>query len=443
MTMPYETENRLKSFLNANQLGREQMCRSILAIDRRFSEVTPRHPNGGPDGGRDIQALFKEQQLAYGAVGFVNDACDSVEQKKKIKKKFKDDLTSALKGTERPEVFVFLTNLNLTVGEKNSLEHHAKLKGIHICEIMDRERLRITLDSPDGFSTRFQYLSLPLSEPEQASFFAKWGTEIDNVISTGFQSVNSKLDRILFLHEANEILEDFVITYQLDREYSADEIGHFRAFCYLYLKAPTDNAIAVIFGKSDKSARFRNDLTTSSESEPKGIKHGISAVAWESLLFTEDEEGKRLPLEQHDERFRPIYVSSGIGCDKVEFLPIRFGYHDFIRLQDRPKLKDYNDASFLPILSHSFAKKVTAIHLYANGYKLDEYAKSDLAIDDSSYSLNVPVKFSRDELRDPWVRIRPSNISSTFTVSFSNRTPRRLYSSPSTNDSLSHRRRRK
>ena len=86
--MPYETENRLRSFLNANQLGREQMCRSILAIDRRFSEVTPRHPNGGPDGGRDIQALFKEHHLAYGAVGFINNASDTAEQKKKIKKKF-------------------------------------------------------------------------------------------------------------------------------------------------------------------------------------------------------------------------------------------------------------------------------------------------------------------------------------------------------------------
>jgi hypothetical protein len=38
------------------------------------------------------------------------------------------------------------------------------------CEVVDRERMRIALDSPDGFSIRFQYLDIPLSEAEQASF---------------------------------------------------------------------------------------------------------------------------------------------------------------------------------------------------------------------------------------------------------------------------------
>ena len=173
-----------------------------------------------------------------------------------------------------------------------------------------------------------------------------------------------------------------------------------------------------------------------------GIKHGISAVAWESLLFNVDENGNQTPILDEDERFNAIYVSSSVGCYKVEFLPIRFGYDDFIRFQERPKLKDYNEATFIPILSQSLAKKVMAIHLYANGYKLDEYSKSDIQIDASDYSLKLPISFSGDELSDPWVRIRPSNMSSAFTVSFANRTPRRLYNSPFTNDSLSSRKKK-
>ena len=70
--MPFETDERLKSYLDTNQLGREQMCLAILALDKRFTNVRPRHPRGGPDGGRDIEAVFRKEHLAYGAVGFVN-----------------------------------------------------------------------------------------------------------------------------------------------------------------------------------------------------------------------------------------------------------------------------------------------------------------------------------------------------------------------------------
>jgi hypothetical protein len=91
--MPYQTDERLKNYLDTNQLHREQMCRAILAIDKRYSDVRPRHPRGGPDGGRDIEALFRDDLLTFGAVGFVNQANDSDEQKKKYKKNLQATLT--------------------------------------------------------------------------------------------------------------------------------------------------------------------------------------------------------------------------------------------------------------------------------------------------------------------------------------------------------------
>ena len=111
--MPYQTDERLKNYLDTNQLQRERMCRAILAIDKRFSEVRPRHPRGGPDGGRDIQAIYREEQTTFGAVGFVNQANDSEEQKRTIKKKFIDDLESASSADIEPKVFIFFTNINL------------------------------------------------------------------------------------------------------------------------------------------------------------------------------------------------------------------------------------------------------------------------------------------------------------------------------------------
>jgi hypothetical protein len=81
--MTYTTDERLKGYLDTNQLQRERMCLAILAIDKRFTNVRPRHPRGGPDGGRDIEATFQGEQNAIGAIGFVNQANDSQDHKRK------------------------------------------------------------------------------------------------------------------------------------------------------------------------------------------------------------------------------------------------------------------------------------------------------------------------------------------------------------------------
>lgn len=211
-SVPYQTDEKLKGYLDTNQLHREQMCRAILATDKRYSDVRPRHPRGGPDGGRDIEAIYREHQVAYGAVGFSNQANDSAEQKRAIKQKFRDDLASAISDEKKPEAFVFFTNLNMTVGEKESLISDAKKCEIKHCEIFDRERIRIVLDSPDGFFIRFQFLNIPLSEAEQASFFARWGDDIQSVIATGFQKIERTLDRVLFFQEASDCLDQFVLS---------------------------------------------------------------------------------------------------------------------------------------------------------------------------------------------------------------------------------------
>src|SRR5580700_4964053 len=141
--MPYATDERLKSYLDTNQLAREQMCLALLRIDKRFTDVRPRHPRGGPDGARDMEAVFNGAQSVFGAVGFVNQATDIEEHKKKAIKKFADDLTEALKQNPRPDVFVFFTNVNLTVAEKDQLIRDAQARGLAHAEIVDRERLRI------------------------------------------------------------------------------------------------------------------------------------------------------------------------------------------------------------------------------------------------------------------------------------------------------------
>jgi hypothetical protein len=55
------TDERLRSWLNADQASRERMCCAILACDRKYRDVAPQRPEGGPDGGSDLQASQDEQ----------------------------------------------------------------------------------------------------------------------------------------------------------------------------------------------------------------------------------------------------------------------------------------------------------------------------------------------------------------------------------------------
>jgi hypothetical protein len=64
------------------------MCLAVLARDRNYADVCPRRPEGGPDDGRDIQAI-RDSQLCFGAVGFRNNVSDSPQDKTAAKKKFK------------------------------------------------------------------------------------------------------------------------------------------------------------------------------------------------------------------------------------------------------------------------------------------------------------------------------------------------------------------
>ncbi len=430
--MSYQTDERLKSYLDTNQLGREQLCRSVLALDRRFSEVRPRHPRGGPDGGRDIDAVFRQTQRTFCAVGFVNQANDSAQEKKAIRKKFQADLKSALDAETKPEVFVFLTNINLTVREKSALTKQATKAGLQHAEVMDRERIRITLDSPDGFAARFQYLDISLSE-EDASFFAKWGDDIQSVVTTGFQRVEGTLDRLLFLQEASNVLSSLVIVFELDKSYPATEIGHFRAFCYMTLKGPKHKIFAILFGSSDKQDRLRDDIPSAKKrDEPGGIKFGISGGQWEQYLDLDslpsrDREAK--PGQDDNLKLVSTGSSSRIGIDPVENVIIRYNHDSFIRFEPRLNLRDLDQAMFLPMLNESLATRVAAIHAFASGYKLLQINQDDMEIDRTEFDAGVPVQFTQEEEADPWIRIRPKQ-ASAFRLSFFDETPRRM-STPS------------
>jgi hypothetical protein len=81
MPGPQDTDQRLRSWLDTNQLGRERLCQAILALDERFTSVRPRQPRGGSDKGRDLEAQFLDGRGVFGAIGFQNSVSDSQSER--------------------------------------------------------------------------------------------------------------------------------------------------------------------------------------------------------------------------------------------------------------------------------------------------------------------------------------------------------------------------
>lgn len=448
--MATDTDIRLRSRLDANQRDREQMCRAVLALDPHYTDVRPRHPSGGPDGGRDIEAIYDGSHVAYGAVGFHNGANDSGEQKRQIRAKFTSDLASAMGAKSDLKVFVFLTNLQFTMGEQAGMKEEAQKAGIETCDILDRERLRIELDSAGGFFIRFQYLQIPLSEAEQASFLAHYGDRIQEVVSTGFQRIERTLSRILFLQEAADVLDGIYVRFRLKESYPASDIGHFRAFVRLYLRAVTHDILGLWFGSTDKSLRFRDDIHE--KRNRPGIAYGIAMGQWEQHVRlscpgadNEQENEAREPADAESvesegrddpkEKFVSAGGGSSIGMDPVPSITVEYSHDDpLIRFRPRLQLRDLNDCRFLPILNLSLAEKVHMIEVLANGYKLAHIGPNDFKIDRSSLESEIDGAFSGEELADPWVRIRPAGVSSAFHLRFESNTPRRLFGHQETPD---------
>lgn len=420
--MTYLTDERLKSFLDTNQLHREQMSLAILSLDERFSNLVPRHPRGGPDGGRDIEAMYEGKGLAYCAVGFVNQAVDSNEKKKEIKTKFKEDLANACNPVPKPNVFIFLTNINLTVTEKSDLIKLAKDKGFSHSEIFDRERLRVSLDSASGFAARFQYLGISLSEAEQRSFFAKWGDGIQSLISDNFINVTTHLSRIHFFQEAEAPLNHLSVMLLLDEPCTGDKLGHMRAFSSLWLKEFRHDVSSLLFGAVDDAF----DMPESSR-RPYSIRHFqwlMNTKEAANLKYIESEGSLEVANEDRD-KYREPRSLSDMGNSIVRDITLEYRADSVVRSSPWLKLGDLSEAMMLLMLSKKLAERVKSIHVHGNGYVLFSIEKPYFRIDATPFIPGIPVDFNEHNLADEWVCLRPTS-NALFRLNFSDVTPSRL-----------------
>lgn len=193
MEGPRLTEERLRHHLDTRQPERELMCLALLPLLGPYTQERPRRPKGGPDGGRDIEALFDGNTVVWGAVGFRNGGGNDDAARADADKKFRSDLQSMLEENHQLQAFVFFTNVDLTPAQHSELANHARGRGIRQVEIFDFERLRHALDSPSGLIARLQYLGIPMSPTEQAALVDRYGRELQRVVTTRLDRVQRTL----------------------------------------------------------------------------------------------------------------------------------------------------------------------------------------------------------------------------------------------------------
>jgi hypothetical protein len=198
---PLLTDERLRNWLDGNQPQRERLCLALLALDSRYAQAVPRRPRGGPDGGRDIEALFEARSAIWGSVGFRNAVRDSAADKRWVRRKFTEDVRKAKRRNKALDHFIFFTNVDLTPAENTALQSVARKCGMAFCDIYYRERIRMLLDSAEGLALRYQYLGVEMSAVEQAAFFAKFGDSIQRLLELRFAEFDRRLDRLEFYGE--------------------------------------------------------------------------------------------------------------------------------------------------------------------------------------------------------------------------------------------------
>ena len=393
------TEERIRSWLDGQQLARERMCLQVLALDRRFSNVKPRQPKGGPDGGYDLEASFHDGRRAVAAIGFRNSPVDSATDVRWVRSKFKSDLERSREEAGPFDVFVFFTNVRLTVRARQGLLALGRQLGAAVVEVFDREQIRVTLDSPEGLAARYQYLQIPMSDAEQAAFFSRWGSDLEGLVSRSFAAVDERLRRLEFLHERQGLLASLGFVLSLKESLSIAELPHVRAVMSI--------------------ARLTRDLAKSQwhagvcNNSP--VRAAASCGAGPCLagaFWLQDGTA-------------PIRTSASTWPDPFRAVGGQGGFGEFDDPSKVSTLADLDEGMFAFFMNRRLFDRVASITVYGNEYVIWSAQASELAADAPNGEPATPWVFDSSELADPWVRVLPKDFSSRF--DFSSMTPRRVH----------------
>jgi hypothetical protein len=376
MSEPRLTEERLRTWV-LNQSDRERLCLAILSLDSRFADVKPRRPKGGPDGARDIEAVFQNREKVWGAVGFRANARDDSEDKRWVQTKFRADVAAAKEENQSLWGFVFFTNIDLTPEEVMGLEQYGRTKGLSFVEVYWRERLRIELDAPRGLSFRYQYLSIDLSPAEQRVFFAEYGQALERLLQRGFSAIDDRLRRLEFLQECQKQLVNASVVVTLLRPVSAEELGHYRFLAEIRGQDERDPRPTLCIGGRDGYWSLKRDDSTV-------LLTGTRSLAW---------------CRNPDESLQNTTIGGELTTKQLE------GWVHLVNRGPFSTLSNLERTIVILWVSKPLLPCFESIFLIVNGYALAGGRQEQLRIREEGPAPAWLETLTEDEAKIPWVTV--------------------------------------
>jgi hypothetical protein len=314
-------------------------------------------------------------------------------------KKFKDDLRRALDNAGEFGVFAFFTNVRLTVGTRQHLIELGKAAGAVAAEVFDRENLRVALDSPEGLAARYQFLQIPLTDAEQASFFSRWGADLETLVTRSFAVVEDRLRRLEFMQEKNQPLANLGFHLVLKDSVSIAQLPHVRAF--LYVAKLTRNV-----------QRSRWNVGVCDNAPVRANEHCGTGPCLSSAFWLGD------PAKTHG-------TAASSRNDPFKGVAANGGFSEFSEPKIVARLADLEDSHFAFFMNRALFDYVARIRMYANEYLIWSANSEGLSANAPNDEPRTPWSFTAAELSDPWVRVMPKGF--TGSLHFSSTTPRRLW----------------
>lgn len=177
-----ETWFRLRDW-DKGQAPSERLAAQILH-HQGFRSIDPVHPLGGPDGLKDVKCTFNGATLIAacyfprGEHGF-----------KEVKKKFEDDVAGIDKNSV--EGMVFLTNQELTLGERTELEDSVPGKTVYMFHL---ERIATILNFPENYGLRLDFLDIEMTKEEQLAFTSLMASRMHDLQNFIVQAMTELVD---------------------------------------------------------------------------------------------------------------------------------------------------------------------------------------------------------------------------------------------------------
>jgi hypothetical protein len=181
------------------------MAADILSLEG-FVNVDPIHPQGGPDGRKDIRCLILNVPCVA-ACYFPNNSGNI--RFKDLEEKYLHDLEGVKLNSAKG--FVFFTNVPLTDSERQILENAATTVGCVFVRLFHLEAIRAVLDRPSGYGVRLKYLDLAMTKEEQVGFFANYmkilRTELAAELAVTFKALLAE-HRLTAKNDMQEVLRE-------------------------------------------------------------------------------------------------------------------------------------------------------------------------------------------------------------------------------------------